>query len=122
MTNNEIIHKEAIDEDGKVLGRILRLEEHVEGLEKKFTVYAIIESVRFLQKNVHVPVTLERLIIIDESYVKFNITRKEFYKIRNQVKNTMTLKDEMLPKIEPARFLFFSNQSAVNIPKQQNKK
>ena len=114
-------YKKAKDVDGKILGRIMRLDEHKLGSEKKLTITAMIESVKFLQGNVLVPVSLEKLISIEDEFVKFNITKSKFNATRKLIKNKISIEDEAFQKTEPARFLFFSNQSSVNITKRRKK-
>ncbi|NHJ32517.1 MAG: hypothetical protein FK732_06620 [Asgard group archaeon] len=111
----EIIGKMAISKDGSKLGRIIRIDEKPSQL-------AIISVPRFLQDELKIPIEVEFILTINEEVVKFDIQKKEFKDYKKAISKSKYIEGELIAKTEPARFLFFSNQRAENIPKQKRRK
>ncbi|MGC9777615.1 MAG: hypothetical protein HZR80_00055 [Candidatus Heimdallarchaeota archaeon] len=111
MGYSEVISKNARDKNGKKLGKVY-------GIKKP---YAYILTRDGFRTNIKVAVELDDILMVKEKDVWFDISKKDFDKERKKLKKMQAIQEEMYPKTEPARFLFFSNQRAENIPKQQKR-
>lgn len=112
----------AISKDDSKFGRIIRIDEKPDKTTKKPKQFAIIDIPRLFREDLKIPLGIEFILTIGEKAVKFDIPRKEFNELKKTISGLKHAEDEILAKTEPARFLFFSNQSAKNIPKQEGRK
>ena len=111
MKYSEAIAKTARDKDGKKIGK-------VSGIKKPF---AYILTRDITRKVIKVPIELTDILVIQEKDVWFDIYKKDFENERKKLKKMQELQETTYQKTEPARFLFFSNQRAENIPKQRKR-
>ncbi|MBK5114956.1 MAG: hypothetical protein KGD59_11435 [Candidatus Heimdallarchaeota archaeon] len=78
MNYSNFLSKTASDKHGVKLGKIIRIEDLIGETIKKYKPYAIIQVRRFLQKEIHVPIDLEKVIKEQEGQVMFDISKEEF--------------------------------------------
>ncbi|MBN1327839.1 MAG: hypothetical protein JXA54_00065 [Candidatus Heimdallarchaeota archaeon] len=93
MENSQMISKTALDERGKKLGKIIRLDETPTGTPEVKDYYAIIHVKRFLG-SYKFPLPLETYQPLSDSdtTITFAITKQEFKLIVDQHLATIKLK------------------------------
>lgn len=112
--------KKALDKNGVVLGKIIRVDNLSEDLDKKRRPFAIVSIRKFLQLY-KVPLDLEKMIKFEENVVWFDVLKEEIDTTIKIIRKKQKAKDEFYQKTEPARFLFFSNQRSEQTPKQRKR-
>lgn len=78
MNYSHFISKIALDKSGVKLGKIIRIEDLTGKTIKKYKPYAIVQVKRFLQREIHVPIDLEKVIEEQEDQVLFDISKEDF--------------------------------------------
>jgi hypothetical protein len=78
LNYSNFLSKTAVDKHGVKLGKIIRIEALTGKTIKKYKPYAIIQVRRFLQKEIHVPIDLEKIIKEQEGQVMFDISKEDF--------------------------------------------
>ena len=78
MNYSNFISKTASDKNGEKLGKIIRIEDLTGKTIKKLKPYAIIQVKRLLQRVIHVPIDLEKVLKEQEGQVLFDISKEDF--------------------------------------------
>ncbi|MHA1125758.1 MAG: hypothetical protein ACTSO7_08025 [Candidatus Heimdallarchaeota archaeon] len=117
----KLLLKIAFDKQGKKLGKIIHFEKLKPVVKEGRKMYIFIDSKKFLQRHVRVPIASEKITKIDESGVWFDIPKNDFDAIRSEIKKMEDGENEAYFKSEPARY-WFSAQSPRDTPKERRKK
>lgn len=78
MSYSNFISKTALDKNGEKLGKIIRIEDLTGKTIKKLKPYAIVRVKRFLQREIRVPIDLEKVLKEQEGQVLFDISKEDF--------------------------------------------
>ena len=78
MNYSNIISKTASDRNGVKLGKIIRIENLIGKTIKKPKPYAIVQVKRFLRREIHAPIDLEKVFEEQEDQVLFDISKEDF--------------------------------------------
>ncbi len=78
MDYSRIVSKIAVDKDSIRLGKIIRIDNLIGKIIKKYETFVIIEIKKFFRKDVLIPIDIKKLIKVEGTYAWFNITKEEF--------------------------------------------
>ena len=82
------LSKTALDKNSEKLGKIIRIDELLGETIKISKPHAIVKVTRFLRREIHVPIDLEKVIEEQDGQVLFDLSKKDF--------NEMTKREEIL--------------------------
>ena len=91
MSYSNFISKIASDKNGEKLGKIIRIDDLTGKTIKKYKPYAIVQVKRFLRREIHVPIDLEKVLKEQEGQVLFDISKEDF---ETEIKRVKTLRNE----------------------------
>ncbi|NHJ04895.1 MAG: hypothetical protein EAX90_08735 [Candidatus Heimdallarchaeota archaeon] len=91
MNYEFLIGKIAADKESKKLGKIIGIENLLGKTVKKKKPHAMIIVLKFLQKDLVVPIEMEKLLKYEVGYAWFNIKKSEF---DDEVKRIRRIKTE----------------------------
>ncbi len=91
MSYSNFISKTALDKNGEKLGKIIRIEDLTGKTIKKLKPYAIVRVKRFLQREIRVPIDLEKVLKEQEGQVLFDICKEDF---DEEIKRMKILRNE----------------------------
>ena len=78
MNYSNFISKTASDKNGVKLGKIIRIEDLIGETIKKYKPYTIVQVNRFLRREIHAPIDLEKVLEEQEDQVLFDISKEDF--------------------------------------------
>ena len=124
MSYSNFISKIALDKNGEKLGKIIRIEDLTGKTIKKLKPYAIVRVKRFLQREIRVPIDLEKVLKEQEGQVLFDISKEDFDEELKRMKilrNERETYDEYVRDNPLARTV--SSQGGPNVrPRPRRKK
>ena len=86
MTNEQFIGKLAKDKQKRKLGKIVKIEQRTGKTVKKEKPHAMILVRKFMQKDILVPIDVEKIIEEKEDEVIFDIQKEEFKEEKAKIK------------------------------------
>ena len=78
MTNEQLIAKIAKDKKNRKLGKIVKIEQTIGKTVKINKPHAMVLVRKFMQKDILVPVDIEKVIEVKEDEIIFDLLKEEF--------------------------------------------